>query len=96
MPARSKRAKALRLILFAGLFVLELSLIAVIFVPFGWLRSGNSPVQGHWEQEFPFSNSSWLPLAGIGAIAIVIVFAIANIGLLFKIWQAVRELNANE
>ena len=93
MPARSKRAKALRLAVFAGLFVVELSLITVIFVPFGRFGSANVPVEGHWEQEVPFSNAWWLPFVLISFFS---VFALANIGLLITIWRALKDLKAND
>jgi hypothetical protein len=89
MPARSKRAKASRLAFFAGLFVVELSLITVIYVPFGRFGSANAPAAGHWGQEVPFSNAWWLPFA---TVVVVVVFTMANIGLLIKIWRAVKEL----
>ena len=90
MPARSKRANTLRLVFFAVLFIVELSLIAVIFVPFGRFGSVSVPVEGHWQQEVPFGNAWWLPFA---AIAMVVVFAMANVGLLITIWRTAKYLS---
>ena len=90
MPAHSKRAKALRLVFFAGLFIIELGLIAVVYFPFG---GANASVDGHWEQEVPFSSAWWLPFA---LVVVVAVFTMANVGVLITIWRAVKDLKASD
>jgi heme/copper-type cytochrome/quinol oxidase subunit 2 len=81
--------KALRLAFFVGLLVLELSSIVAVFFP---SSAANSPVDGHWEHEVPFSNAWWLPFA---SILVVVVFVSANVGVLIAIWRVVKELRAN-
>lgn len=93
MPVRSKRVNALRLAFFAGLLVVELSVIAIVYVPFRTFATASAPIEGRWKQEVPFGNAWWLPFA---VMAIVVVFAMANIGILITIWRAVKQLNANE
>lgn len=91
MPVRSKIRKALRLIVFAGILVVELSLIAVFcVVPQFEVR--NAPA-GHWEMETPLRNSSWLPFVLIGFLGI---FALGNIGLVITIWRAVKGLKVSD
>src|SRR5690242_8914210 len=89
--ARSKTTKALRLALFAGALALELILIAEFWVipEFG---ARNTP-NGHWEKEFPFSNSPWLPFFGI---AFLVLFALGNIGLLVMVLRAIRDLRVRD
>jgi hypothetical protein len=92
MPARSKIRKALRLIVLAGILVVELSLIAAFYVvPQFEVR--NAPA-GHWEMETPLRNSSsWLPFVLIGFLGI---FALGNIGLVITIWRAVKGLKVSD
>jgi hypothetical protein len=87
MAARPKLLKALRLALFAGILVLELSVIAALSV-LPEIQARNAPL-GHWEMETPFADSSWLPFVLISLLA---AFVLANIGLLITIWRAVRDL----
>jgi hypothetical protein len=91
MPARSKITKGVRLIVFAGILVVELSLIAAFYVV-PQFEARNAPA-GHWEMETPLRNSSWLPFALIGFLS---VFALGNIGLLITIWRAVKGLKVND
>ena len=91
MRARSKITKALRLTVFAGILVVELSLIAAFYVV-PQFEARNAPA-GHWAMETPLRNSSWLPFVLIGFLGI---FAAANIGLVITIWRALKGLKVND
>jgi hypothetical protein len=75
---------------FLGLLIVELSSLAVVYLP---LSRANTPIDGHLDQEFPFRSDWWLPFA---SIALVLVFVLANVGLLVAVWRSVRELRASD
>jgi hypothetical protein len=87
---RSKTVKGLRLVFFVGLLIVELSSIGVVYFP---SSGANAPVDDHWGQEFPFSNARWLPFV---SIVVLLVFVLANVGVLIAIWRSVKELRAND
>lgn len=68
MAARSKITKALRPPAFAGILVVELSLIAAFYIA-PQFDARNAPA-GHWEMETPLRNSSWLPFVLIGFLGV--------------------------
>ena len=88
---RSKPTKTLRLALFVGALALELILIVEFWVipEFGTRNIPN----GHWEKEFPFSTSPWLPFF---AIAFLVLFAFGNIGLIVMVLRAIRDLQVRD
>jgi type II secretory pathway component PulF len=91
MPARSKIRKALRLAAFAGILIVELSLIAAFYVV-PQFEAQNAPL-GRWEMETPFRSAFWLPFV---LIAFFSLFALGNIGLLITIRRAVKDLKLND
>jgi len=91
MPSRSKRTKALRLAIFAGILAVELGFVAAFYVV-PQFEARNASL-GRWEMETPFNDALWLPFI---LIAFFSVFALANIGLLITIWRAVKDLKASD
>lgn len=90
MPARSKTTKVLRLTVFAGILIVELTLIVVFYIV-PQFEARNAPA-GHWEMETPLGDNLCLPVV---LMAFLGLFTLGNIGLVVALWQTVKDLKTN-
>jgi hypothetical protein len=72
----------------SGLFLLEVSLIIGFYVLPELQALRYSPPDGHWEKEFPLSDSSWLPVVALVSLGL---FTVANAGLITMMWRAFKS-----
>lgn len=81
----------MQLMMWLGLFCLEISLIIEFYVVPQY-QARNAPV-GHWELESPLHDG---PGLWVVLIAYMALFIVGNVGLIVVIWRQFRNLKVND